>query len=56
MTISNKFNYVLINNDKGFVFRLRNSKRKLYLYDENRFRLYNPVFWMEVSVNSAKTV
>jgi hypothetical protein len=28
MTISTEFNYVLINNDKGFVFRLRNSKRK----------------------------
>jgi hypothetical protein len=33
---------------RSFVFRLRNSKRKLYLYDENRFRLYNPVFLMKL--------
>jgi hypothetical protein len=54
MTISTEFNYVLINNETRVLsldYEIVNEK--LYLYDENRFRLYNPVFWMEVSVNSA---
>lgn len=54
MTISTEFEYVLINNEtrvQSLQWEILNEK--LYIYDENRFRLYNGVYWFEVSINSA---
>lgn len=55
MTIVNQNSYILINNEtrvNTFLFDFDNAG-KLYVYDENRFRLYNGVYWFEVSVNNA---
>lgn len=55
MTIVNENGYILINNETRvdtFMFDFDNGG-KLYVYDENRFRLYNGVYWFEVSVNGA---
>jgi hypothetical protein len=54
MTISTQFQYILVNSETrlGFLdYEILNEK--LYLYDTNRFRLYNGVYWFEVSVNGA---
>ena len=54
MTISTEFDYVLINNEtrtQSLLWEI--IGQKLYIYDENRFRLYNGVYWMEVSINGA---
>lgn len=54
MTISTEFDYVLINNEtrtQSLLWEI--IGQKLYIYDENRFRLYNGVYWMEVAVNGA---
>jgi len=29
---------------------------KLTIFDSNRFRLYNPVWWNEVSINGTKPI
>jgi hypothetical protein len=54
MSISTEFSYVLINNET----RVNSLKwdiisEKLYIYDENNYRLYNGVYWFEVSINGA---
>jgi hypothetical protein len=54
MSISTEFNYVLINNEtrvSSLLWEIKNEK--LYIFDENRYRLYNGVYWMEVSINGA---
>jgi len=54
MTISTEFEYILINNETridSIIYEIKDEK--VYLYDENRYRLYNGVYWMEVSVNGA---
>lgn len=54
MTISTAFKYILINDEtrvQSLLWEIINEK--LYIYDENRYRLYNGVFWFEVSVNNA---
>jgi len=54
MTISTAFKYILINDEtrvKSLLWEIK--KEKLYIYDENRYRLYNGVFWFEVSINGA---
>jgi len=54
MTISTEFDYILINNETrvdAVLYEIKNEK--VHIYDTNRYRLYNPVYWMEVSVNGA---
>lgn len=54
MSISTEFPYILINNETrvdSLLWEIKNEK--LYIFDENRYRLYNPVFWNEVSINGA---
>jgi hypothetical protein len=54
MTISTEFDYILINNETRVLsLKWEFKNEKLFIFDENRFRLYNPVFWMEVSINGA---
>jgi len=54
MTISTEFDYILINNETRVLsLQWEIISEKLYIYDENRYRLYNPVYWMEVSINGA---
>ena len=54
MTISTEFDYILINNETRVLsLQWEIIGEKLFIYDENRYRLYNPVFWHEVSVNGA---
>lgn len=55
MTISTANEFILINNETRVLtlsYEIKNEK--VYIYDENRYRLYNGVYWMEVSVNGAK--
>jgi hypothetical protein len=57
MTIDTSNLFTLINNET----RIMNITwdivdDKLTLYDSNRFRLYNPVWWNEVSINGAKPI
>lgn len=52
LTISTEFGYILINNEtrvQAISYEFENGK--LFLFDENRFRLYNGVYWFEVAVN-----
>lgn len=54
MTISTQFDYVLINNEtrvSSLIYEFENDR--LTIFDENRFRLYNSVYWQEVSINGA---
>ena len=54
MSISTEFPYILINNETrvdSLLWEIKNEK--LYIFDENRYRLYNGVFWHEVSINGA---
>lgn len=54
MSISTEFPYILINNETrvdSLLWEIKNEK--LYIFDENRYRLYNPVFWHEVNINGA---
>jgi hypothetical protein len=54
MTISTQFDYILVNDEtriQSVIYEVQNEK--LFLYDENRFRLYNGVYWFEVKVNGA---
>ena len=54
MTISTEFDYILINNETRVLsLQWEIISEKLYIYDENRYRLYNGIYWMEVSINSA---
>jgi len=54
MTISTEFDYILINNETRVLsLQWEIIGEKLFIYDENRYRLYNGVFWFEVSVNNA---
>jgi len=54
MTISTEFDYILINNETRVLsLQWEIIGEKLFIYDENRYRLYNPVFWHEVSINNA---
>ncbi len=54
MTISTEFNFILINNETRVYEVIAEIKQnKLYIYDANRQLLYNPVYWMEVSINGA---
>jgi hypothetical protein len=56
LTISNENGIILVNNET----RLRKIRysveegNKIVLFDLERQRLYNPVFWDEVSINGAK--
>jgi len=46
--------FYLINNETGVdevIYEIENEK--VYLFDLNRYRLYNGVYWMEVSINGA---
>ena len=57
MTIDTSNLFTLVNNET----RIMNITwdivdDKLTLYDSNRFRLYNPVWWNEVSINGAKPI
>lgn len=53
MTISTQFDYILINNETRVQSLIYDFDfEKLYIYDENRYRLYNGVYWNEVSVNN----
>ena len=55
MTISTANEFILINNETRVLtlsYEIKNEK--VYVFDENRYRLYNGVYWMEVSVNGAK--
>lgn len=55
MTIVKQPNgYILINGQTGvdsILYEIKNEK--VYIYDTNRYRLYNPVYWMEVKINNA---
>ena len=54
MSISTEFDYVLINNEtRVLTLQYEFKNEKLFIYDENRFRLYNPIYWYEVSINGA---
>jgi hypothetical protein len=55
MTISTQFDYILVNNETrldSLQYEIENDM--LYLYDTNRYRLYNGVYWFEVTINNAK--
>lgn len=46
--------YILINGQTGILSILYEIKgEQVFIYDENRYRLYNSVYWHEVSVNGA---
>jgi len=55
MTIDTQLGgYYLINNETGVnqvIYEIKNEK--VYLFDLNRYRLYNGIYWMEVSINGA---
>jgi len=55
MTIETQLaGYYLINNETGVnqvIYEIKNEK--VYLFDLNRYRLYNGCFWMEISINGA---
>lgn len=55
MTIETKLpGFYLVNGQTGvnqIIYSIENEK--IYLFDLNRYRLYNGVFWFEVSVNGA---
>jgi len=54
MTIETKTGYYLINNETGVdevIYEIKNEK--VYLFDLNRYRLYNGIYWMEIAVNGA---
>jgi len=55
MTIETQLaGFYLINGQTGvneIIYEVKNEK--VYLFDLNRYRLYNGVYWMEVSVNGA---
>jgi hypothetical protein len=54
MSISTEYDYVLINNETRVnSLKWEITNEKLYIYDENNYRLYNGVYWFEVSVNGA---
>jgi hypothetical protein len=54
MTISTEFEYILINNETRVLRVIAEIvDDKLFIYDENRFRLYNGVYWFNVSINGA---
>jgi hypothetical protein len=54
MTISTEFDYILVNNETRLLaLEWEIVGQKLYLFDENRFRLYNGIYWMEVAINGA---
>jgi len=54
MTISTEFDFILINNETRVYEVIAEIKQnKLYIYDANRQLLYNPVYWMETSINGA---
>lgn len=55
MTIDTQLaGYYLINNETGVnqvIYEIKNEK--VYLFDLNRYRLYNGVYWMEIAINGA---
>ena len=54
MTIETQADYILVNNETRILsLRWEILNQKLYLYDQNRYRLYNGVYWNEVSINGA---
>jgi hypothetical protein len=54
MTISTEFNYILVNNETRLLaLEWEIIDEKLYLFDENHYRLYNGIYWMEVAINGA---
>ena len=54
MSISTEFSYILINNETRVnSLKWNITSEKLYIYDENNYRLYNGVYWFEVSINGA---
>ena len=54
MSISTEFEYVLINNEtRVLTLQYEFKNEKLFIYDENRFRLYNGIYWYEVAINGA---
>jgi hypothetical protein len=54
MTILSYPDYIIINSEtRVLALKWEIVADKLYLFDENRYRLYNGVFWFEVSVNGA---
>jgi len=54
MTIQTQADYILVNNETRILsLRWEILNQKLYLYDQNRYRLYNGVYWNEVSINGA---
>lgn len=55
LTISTAFNYILVNNETRVQALLYNFEgEKLFLFDENRYRLYNGVYWFEVAINGVR--
>jgi len=54
MTIETQADYILVNNETRILsLRWEILNQKLYLYDQNRYRLYNGIYWNEVSINGA---
>jgi hypothetical protein len=54
MTIETKTGYYLINGETRVdevIYEIKNEK--VYLFDLNRYRLYNGIYWMEISINGA---
>lgn len=54
MTISTANEFILINNETRVLtlsYEIKNEK--VYIFDENRYRLYNGVYWNEVKINNA---
>jgi len=55
MTIDTQLaGFYLINNETGVdevIYEIKNEK--VYLFDLNRYRLYNGVYWMEIAINGA---
>ena len=53
MSIVKETLQVLVNNESRVYELLYEFDKvgRLIVFDENRFRLYNPVYWFEVSVN-----
>lgn len=54
LTITNKGGIIVVNEETSLIrldYSIENNE--VFLYDKERFRLYNPVFWDKVSVNGA---
>lgn len=56
LTISNEGGIILVNDEMRLmrlIYEFDTNSQEIFLYDKERFRLYNGVIWQKVSVNGA---